>query len=303
MANLFWKSKSSLKSLLATPFRTEQEFEKTVFDNSELLEDIFLLKRQVRGGGKKGIPDIVGLDSDGNVCIIEMKNVPVDASILPQILEYALWAETNPDSIKSLWLEKENRPDDINVTWEAIQVRIIVIAPEIHPSTLILANKISYQVDLIEVVRWIEHENEFLLVSKLEPPPQQRVRPVSGLSEYNEEFYKDNYNRDSAKHFVNYCHSIENLVAKQNWNLQVKFNKSYCGFKAGFFNAFGVQWVTSKTIALFFKLPESEVKQLAVSVTRYESQWKRAVVVITPDVTEISHYMKLFEAAYKRLSG
>lgn len=93
MANLFWKSKNGIKALLATPFKTEEEFERTVFSTSEILEDIFLLKRQIRGGNKSGIPDIVGLDNDGNVCIIEMKNKPVDASIIPQVLQYAFWAE------------------------------------------------------------------------------------------------------------------------------------------------------------------------------------------------------------------
>src|SRR5664279_5285761 len=68
---------------------SSREFEKVVFETPELLQDIFLLKRQIRGGNKTGIPDIVGLDSDGNVCIIEMKNVTVDASIVPQVLEYA----------------------------------------------------------------------------------------------------------------------------------------------------------------------------------------------------------------------
>ncbi|MFH1258458.1 MAG: hypothetical protein ABII74_01355 [Elusimicrobiota bacterium] len=75
MANLFLKSKKVTKSLLSTPFRTEEEFEKIVFETPEILEDIFLIKRQIRGGGKTGIPDIIGIDSDGNVCIIEMKNV------------------------------------------------------------------------------------------------------------------------------------------------------------------------------------------------------------------------------------
>ncbi|MEA2174791.1 MAG: hypothetical protein QOD00_2383 [Blastocatellia bacterium] len=105
MANLFWKTKAGIKSLLETPFKTEEEFEKTIFATSELLEDIFLIKRQVRGGNKAGIPDIVGLDTDGNVCMIEMKNVTVDASIIPQVLQYAIWAETNPDSIKSFRLK------------------------------------------------------------------------------------------------------------------------------------------------------------------------------------------------------
>ena len=131
MANLFWKTSKGIKALLATPFKTEEEFEATVFGSSELLEEIFLLKRQIRGSNKTGIPDIVGIDSDGKVCIIEMKNVPVDSAIIPQVLQYAFWAERNPDSIKSLWLESENRPDDITMSWERLEVRILIIAPSI----------------------------------------------------------------------------------------------------------------------------------------------------------------------------
>jgi len=57
MANLFWKTKRATTSLLATPFKTEEEFEKLIFDTPQILEDIFLLKRQIRGGGKSEIPD------------------------------------------------------------------------------------------------------------------------------------------------------------------------------------------------------------------------------------------------------
>ncbi|HLC28307.1 MAG TPA: hypothetical protein VJL07_02555 [Dehalococcoidia bacterium] len=65
------------------PFKSEAEFEQAVFAAPELFAEIFLLKRQVRGGGKPGVPDIVGIDAQGNVCIIEMKNVPVDATVIP----------------------------------------------------------------------------------------------------------------------------------------------------------------------------------------------------------------------------
>jgi len=167
MANLFWKTPRGVKALLATPFGSEDEFESTVFGTSELLEDIFLLKRQVRGGGKSGIPDIIGIDSDGNVCIIEMKNHPVDSSIIPQVLKYAFWAETNPDSIRALCLECKTLPDDIIPEWDRLQVRILVIAPSILGSTLNLVDKINYAVDLIEVKRWVEGKNEILLVNKL----------------------------------------------------------------------------------------------------------------------------------------
>jgi len=97
MANLFWKTSKGFSALLSTPFKTEDEFEKTIFESSEVLEDIFLLRRQVRGGAKPGIPDIVGIDSDGNICIIEMKNITVDASIIPQVLQYAFCNKNGDD--------------------------------------------------------------------------------------------------------------------------------------------------------------------------------------------------------------
>ena len=54
MANLFWKSKEPTPWLVETPFRTEEGFERLIFATPEILEDIFLLKRQSRGGTNIG---------------------------------------------------------------------------------------------------------------------------------------------------------------------------------------------------------------------------------------------------------
>ena len=53
MANLLWKTNQETKGLLAKPFNTEEEFEKFIFETPEILEDIFLIKRQLRGGVKQ----------------------------------------------------------------------------------------------------------------------------------------------------------------------------------------------------------------------------------------------------------
>jgi len=303
MANLFWKTPKGIKALLATPFKTEDEFERTVFSTSELLEDIFLLKRQIRGGSKSGIPDIIGIDSDGNVCIIEMKNCPVDSSIIPQVLQYAFWAEKNPDSIKSLWLECDNKPDDITVSWENLQVRILVIAPSILRSTLDLVDKINYMVDLIEVKRWVEANNEILLVNKLEQEARKPIKPVTGQAVYDANFYKTIYNNASVVQFLKYARELERYVRSQGWDLETKYNKHYCGFKAGFFNAFGIKWIGSKTFAFFFKLPEKESKCKGIPMTRYEKQWKNAVYYIDPGKTKVSDFAPLLKRAYKKFSG
>lgn len=278
LPNLFWKSPESIKSLLATPFKTEEEFEKTIFEAPEILEDIFLLKRQVRGGNKAGIPDIIGVDNDGKVCIIEMKNVDVDASIVPQVLQYAFWAESNPDSIKSLWLECDNKPENLSISWDSFEVRILVIAPRILRSTLDIVEKINYAVDLVEVNRWIEGANTIFLVSRLEPEEKAaKTKPVTGLQVYDEDFYKSHYNKQSAHQFLKYVKEAEDIIKAHGWTLETKFNKWYCGFKAGFFNAFGVQWIGSKTFAFFFKISEIEAKELSIPVTKYDSSWKQAM--------------------------
>lgn len=304
MANLFWKTTKETKSLIPTPFRTEEEFEKTIFRTPEILEDIFLLKRQVRGGSKPGIPDIVGIDNDGNICIVEMKNIAIDSTIIPQVLQYAFWAETNPDSIKSLWLECDNKPDSLSANWESFQVRIIILAPRIYLSTLDIVDKINYPVDLIEVTRWVEGDNQLLLVNKLEAEKKKiRIKVVSGLQIYDEEFYKKEYNKESAKYFLSYVKEVEKLLKDKGWNLELKFNKYYCGFKAGFFNAFGIKWVGSKTFAFFFKLSQQEALNSAIPMTKYESQWKEAVYNIDPKMTKVQEFIPLFEMAYKKLSG
>jgi len=304
LPNLFWKRADGTSGLLATPFRTEEEFEKTVFETQEILEDIFLLKRQIRGGNKSGIPDIVGIDNDGKVCIIEMKNVQVDSSIIPQVLQYAFWAESNPDSIKSLWLECDNKPENLsNFSGDAFDVRVIIIAPKILRSTLDIVEKISYQVDFVEVNRWVEGTNLFFLVARLEPEKKTKPRPIAGMQAYDEAFYKREYNKQSASSFLKYVAELEEIIHAEEWALETKFNKSYCGFKAGFFNAFGIQWMGTKTFAFFFKLSEEEATKIDIPMTKYEGLWKQATYYIEPGKTRTKDYLPLFEMAYKKLAG
>lgn len=307
MANLFWRRKAAATlNLLSVPFKSEEEFERAVFDTKGLLEDVYLLRRQVRGGRKPGVPDIVGVDSDGNVCIVEMKNVPVDASILPQVVQYAFWAESNPDSIKSLWLEAPEQPEDVEISFEHYEVRIIVIAPSIERSTLALVGKINYPVDLIEVKRWIEDGDEFLLVHRLEADVQAKVRPVHGLPVYDREFYQAHYNKTSVDHFLHYVEETTAFVRKSGWPLEPKFNKHYCGFKHGFFNAFGIKWIGSKAFAFFFKLPEALARRVSpkgLEMTRYEGQWKEAVFRVEPGKTTVKSLAPLFRTAVETLTG
>jgi hypothetical protein len=304
MANLLWKTKNSTRKLLSTPFQSEEEFEKFVFETPEILEDIYLLKRQVRGGKKPGIPDIIGIDDDANVCIIEMKNTKVDYSIIPQVLQYAIWADKNPDSIKALWLEADDKPEELEISWDNLTVRIIVIAPEILPSTVQYIDKISYTVDLIEINRWAEKNNHIALVKKLEPEKQSpKIRPVRGLENYNEEFYKSYHNKESVKAFYKYISELDKIIKQKGWSLEKKFNKFYCAYKAGFFTAFRVHWITTKTFAFSFNLSITESKRLNLKGNKGKERRGTLYFYIDPDKTKTTSFLPIFELAYKKLTG
>lgn len=303
MANLFWKTGKGTRALLDKPFGSEDEFERMVFTTSELLKDIFLLKRQIRGGNKTGIPDILGIDREGNVCIVEMKNVEVDAEVIPQVLRYAFWAESNPDSVKSLWLECAEKPEDIEINWDNLQVRILIIAPSIYRSTLDLVNRITYPVELIEVKRWVEGSNAFLFVNKLEPDAViTRRRPVSGARAYDEAFYKSERNSKSVVEFIAFAKELDKLSKQKGWNLEMKYNRGYCGFKAGFFNAFGVSWWGTKSYGFFAKISKVDADRLRPKPDHYTDRWKEAHYRIEPGKTKVRDFVSICAHAYHRLA-
>ena len=116
MVNLYWKSKNQTTDVEHRPFPSELDFEQFIFKNQGILGgDVFIIHRQIRTGSKQGIPDMLAVDQDSRICIIEIKNEEAEESILPQALQYAIWAETNPDSIKAIWLESKQKPEGITI--------------------------------------------------------------------------------------------------------------------------------------------------------------------------------------------
>jgi len=176
--------------------------------------------------------------------------------------------------------------------------------PDYERIKLDIKEKITYDVEFVEVNRWVEGKNTILLVTKLETEEKaQRPKTVKGLQNPGDDFYITHYNKQSAVQFSKYVREAEDIVKKHGWALEKKYNKSYCGFKAGFFNAFGVSWVGSKTIAFFFKIPQGDAKEFKIPFTRYESQWKQAVYFIEFGKTKTKDYLPLFEKAYKKVAG
>jgi hypothetical protein len=303
MENLFWKNNKGIRHLLSEEFNTEESFEDMIFDTPELLEDIYLIKRQVRGGNKTGIPDIIGIDKNGNICIIEMKNTNVDKSIITQVLDYAIWAENNPDSIKNLWLEYKNKPSNLSIKWDNPKIRILIIAPSILKSTLDHVNRIGYETDLIEVKRWRDGEDQIIFLHSLEDEKKPRAKPVTGQEIYDNEFYIHQYNKQSAEAFLEYIKEIDTFVKSKGWSLSLKYNKRYAGFKAGYLNVFGIEWGGTRKIQIFLKMSKDQAKDLPLKMSDYNETWKQAVFVLEPGKTKIQEYYPVLEYAYKKFIG
>jgi len=260
MPNLYWKHEGTTKNIPVKEFPSERDFEEYVFKNQDLLGDIIIIYRQIRSGTRQGIPDMLGVDPDGNICLIEMKNVQVSEDVLPQVLSYAVWAETNPDSIKAIWLEAKNKPEDVNIDWDSIQIRIIIIAPSFNPNVLRMSSKINYAVDLIQIQRFSDDQDEFILVEALEDTSYKKVGITKPMGDWSWEYYEENHGKEATAEFKKTVDALAAFVKEQKWNLTYNLNKYYTGFKLGNKIVFSVNWDSALKWSLRLKIPEEVSK-------------------------------------------
>lgn len=307
MLNLYWKFGDKTRNLINKPFETEAQFEKYIFDNQELLGDVFIIHRQVRTGSREGIPDMLGVDQDARICIIEMKNVPVSEDVLPQVLSYAIWAETNPDSIKAIWLESLNKPEDIEIEWDNFEVRVIVIAPDYMPTVPRMAGKIGYPIDLFQVRRFCFEDDEFLLVEVLEEVKPTKAVTTKYKQEWDRSYYESEHGKKATDQFLNAVAGLEKIVTGEGWGLPYNINKYYTGFKFGYRIVFHVAWAGTHVWDVRFTVPKDVAEKQKLKgwvLRRYDEEYKSASFrALEPTVANVQELKSLCEAAYENVAG
>jgi len=305
MANLYWKKNKKIFAATETPFRTEEELERYLLDTRGILSDIYILNRQVRAKAISGIeiPDMIGVDSEGTIVIIENKNVPVDEKIISQVLNYALWAESNPDSIKNLWLEAGQ--EGAEPEWDNLQIRIIIVAPEIKQHLAKFISKIGYPIDLLEIKKFNIEKDEFIVLNKIE----ENIfiaKTAHGRKNYDFTYYAKNHNKESAKKFEQVVNQVEKFVHSNGWKLEKKFNQNYVGFKYGFPLVFGIEWLGSRSFGFFFKMPKTRMKKIAVAgldFRGYSDRWSQVQYKVDSVNFDIKKLLPVFLASYKYAKG
>jgi len=307
MLNLYWKSGNQTRSLIEKPFGSEAEFERYIFENQDILGDIYVIHRQIRTGSKQGIPDMLGVDQDARVCIIELKNQEADEDVLPQALGYAIWAETNPDSIKAIWLESKQRPEDIEIDWDNLDIRVVLIAPAFKSTVPRMAGKIGYPIDLVQVRRFYFEAEEFLLVEIPEEEHMPRISTTKVMGTWDWDYYESQHGKEATAQFRRAVDSVTAFVKSQGWDLSCDPKKKYTGFKLGNRLVAIVRWSGTYAWHLGLKLPQGVAENFQGQqweFQKYNTHFKRATFrPLQPDSPDITELELLFVEAYRHISG
>lgn len=288
----------------------EEKLEKLLWENKAILPDIYLLSRQVPNYSGSDRIDLLGLDNDNNVVIIEVKDEEVDNKVIVQVMRYAFWVEENPDSIKSLWYEKKDGGDKIEFDWnQKLNIRVIIVGPEFNADIRKLKNKVNYPIELIEIKKFNDGKADFILVNQVKDEKTTNSKPSSlrYTGEYNEEFYASQRNPSSVPNFMKTAEKMENYIKSKGWDLTRNNNKNYISFKYGFPIVCGTQWTGSKSYDIFFKVKKEDYENFKTpqgfDEHGYEDNWKQAYFIVRQHDFDIKQFDKLFEAAYKNITG
>lgn len=307
MQNLYWKVNGETRTLVEKPFQNESEMEKYIFANQDLLGDVSIIYRQIKTGQKQGIPDMLGVDQDSRVCMIELKNHPASEEILPQALGYAIWAETNPDSIKAIWLESKNKPENVELDWDKLDIRIILVAPSFKNTVPQMAGKLGYPIDLVQIRRYSFDEDEFISVEFIEEPSKPKITTTKGITNWDWNYYEKEHGHEATAQFKTAVEDIDKLVKKQGWNISYNINKYYTGFKIGNKVIFSIAWGGTYVWKLKFKLPKESAagyKGKDWEFQSYDESFGEAIFKPlkpkSPNIQELEHF---FVEVYRRVSG
>jgi len=307
MANLILiKNKKETINMNEVEVHPEEAIEKILFETKNIFPDLFLLKRQLQISQDNRI-DLIGLDKENNILIIEIKDELVSEEVIPQVLNYAIWVEGHPDAIKSIWLSQKNLPEDFSFDWEKpYNIKIIIVGPSFEPSVQKSVNKITIPVELLEFKKFNDGAHDYIFLNQLEVSEERKVKPVTTIREYTEEIYKKQRNPKSAEQFWTLANRIEKYVKRKRWALNRSNCSFFISFKYGFPQVFGVQFLGTRSFALFFKISKQTANKIRIpgyKLHRYDDQWNQALYKVESANINLKKFEPLFLEAYNNVVG
>lgn len=301
------KDKSENINMNEIEVHPEEEIENIIFKNN-ILPDVLLLKRQLQTYNKDSRIDIVGLDAENNILVVEIKDGMVAEDVISQVLRYALWIESYPDAVKSIWLENKDKVDLDNFPFDwdkEFKIKIIIIGSSFKPSVQKLINRITYPVDLIEFKKFNNDVNDYIFLNNVLIEDEKSYKPVDTNTVIDKEYYKSKYDPETVEDFWKLCQRIEKYIEDKGWKLKRNNTKNYVTFKYGFPAVFSVGFKSMKRFNLVFKLTPDMISNIEIKDFNYtyQEQWKQISYDIPFGDIDLHIFDELFEAAYENITG
>lgn len=281
------------------------DLEDFVIKNSRILGSIVVLDRQVRTGRKEGIVDILALDTEGQgqIVVVELKNVHCDESVIPQYLKYARWVKKNPDYV--LRRIRERRPEleqkGIDVDKVDTNPRVILVAPSFDPELIRLSEDIGYEIDFLAISRY-KMGNDTFVVTDLEEIEEHEVIATRPREIWDWLSYKTKLEQPDAKLEVAKAlqEKIDKMVDEKGWDLKREFLKLAVAWKRGFFRAWWIElgYYANESVLVFKLREKPEATNVDPSIFMEWGEHGWAVKVTSKDF-DISTLVPIFAKAFE----
>lgn len=228
------------------PVSTEFEIHDFIEKHPDILgKDIFIIGREVKTDDSSFI-DLLGLNSQGNTIIIEIKKEQTPRKVIGQILEYAEWISTSIGSDELNKIAKIKHLSGFSSLWEKYKSesghipdlnehqRLYIMAEKIDPVTEKLARylrKNGIDIFCMEINFYEQNGNRFCNTKRI-VGNEKVVIPDRG--DIDNENYDWNYysqrrgwTEEAIERMKKFVDEVMDLGRKENWNLDIKFNRNY----------------------------------------------------------------------------
>jgi hypothetical protein len=282
-------SKSEIVEIEKAQFSDEtNDFEDFIMKNERLLGKIALINHQITLPDKKRI-DAWGVDIlELKPVIVELKNITIGVEVISQILPYYNFVKSNPDTLKYKAVSDPKfmkKMEDLGKSRDSLEKgleqepRVLIVAPSFEDELIELVDVLKFEVELVEISRYKTANNEyFVTVNRPESPgvPQAVVRTHEDWDW--EKYEKEGISKrkiDIAKQLKT---QLDEIIKKENLNLQPIFRKLYIPYQFGRNNVFWIDlgytsYETGGVVVWFYLESEPNLKSENIQVEHSQQKW------------------------------
>jgi len=231
-----------------TPVSEEKEIEDYLEKHPRLLDkELQIIGRQVRTDSGKRI-DLLGLDTNGNVIVIELKRHRASREVVSQILEYGVWAQKqNMETLNEI-AKKHGKLGKYSTLWEKFQSetgnvpqfnenqRWYIVAEKIDDATKKVALYLREKDIDITCTEFQSHENkgEIIVITNTIVGDEELLPSVE--DEYEEvdwDYYieKLGWHKDQTETIKSYAKDFEDFARSKGYDVRIALNKNYIAFQ------------------------------------------------------------------------